>query len=389
MVELLGDAISFRLLAVSMVRKIGYNRYWANSTIELKRESLSLTVTGVWCHFFLGSASSIVHGKSNKSNASPIAVTATHGTQIFIMLSECETVDVMAGSTCEFSDLPRIKTEFERDGFVVVRDFVPTATMELWKKFTRDHFREIFIQLEARGHVDAPKHQVGGGGASDGLVYTMRQGVKNGFREIVMRSPGRFEVSLNHLLGHHSRGKNPVQGLVPPPLDLDDILRSLAEMTPKLLEELSWADCQLHGISYVVSTPGATEQSWHADGGHVDLHKHLPCHCVNVFLPVDDLTAELGPTEFRPGSQYLTRNLVPLMLAAKARKSLRPTCSPLPRRGDALIFDYRVLHRGKANLSTKHRTFLVFTVAKSWFKDVLNFPTRTLYEARQLRPDLS
>jgi ectoine hydroxylase-related dioxygenase (phytanoyl-CoA dioxygenase family) len=202
-----------------------------------------------------------------------------------------------------------------------------------------------------------------------------------------MRSPGRFEVSLNHLLGNHSRGENPVQGLASPPLD--DILRSLAEITPTLLEELSWADCQLLGISYVVSTPGATEQSWHADGGHVDLHKHLPCHCVNVFLPVDDLTAELGPTEFRPGSQYLTRDLVPLMLASKARKLLRPTISPLPCRGDALIFDYRVLHRGKANVSTNHRTFLVFTVAKSWFKDVLNFPTRTLYEAPQLQPILS
>jgi Phytanoyl-CoA dioxygenase (PhyH) len=292
----------------------------------------------------------------------------------------------MVGSTCDF-DMPKIKAEFERDGFVLVPNFVSKQAMEQWKNFTRDHFRETFIKLEARGHVDVPSYRLDQNEASDGLAYTMRQGAKNGFREIVMRSPGRFEVSLNHLLEYNSTEDNSGQGPLSPPLNA--ILRSLADMTPSLLEEPSWADCQIHGISYVVSTPGAAEQSWHADGGHVDLHRHLPCHCVNVFLPVDDLTPELGPTEFRPGSHYLTRNLVPLLLAAKARKSLRPTCSPLPRRGDALIFDYRVLHRGKANLSTSHRTFLVFTVAKSWFKDVLNFPTRTFQESPQLDRSLS
>ena len=47
--------------------------------------------------------------------------------------------------------------------------------------------------------------------------------------------------------------------------------------------------------------PGAGDQAWHSDGAHVSLSKHLPCHVLNVFIPLVDLTLELGPTEFRPG----------------------------------------------------------------------------------------
>ena len=35
------------------------------------------------------------------------------------------------------------------------------------------------------------------------------------------------------------------------------------------------------------------------------------------------------------------------MLLAKLRKTLRPPEAPPIRRGDAVVFDYRVLHRGR------------------------------------------
>lgn len=53
------------------------------------------------------------------------------------------------------------------------------------------------------------------------------------------------------------------------------------------------------------------------------------------------------------------------MIAAKARKELRSPCMPLLDVGDALIFDYRILHRGRANLSkTITRPILVITLAR-------------------------
>ena len=157
-----------------------------------------------------------------------------------------------------------------------------------------------------------------------------------------------------------------------------------------MLGKSSWTDVTICNLSFVVSTPGAPAQAWHADGGHVDLQHHLPCHVLNVFLPLYDYSTswDWGPTELRPGSHYYTRNLAPLMLAAKCRQTLRPTVAPLLAQGNALIFDYRTLHRGLANTRSSlwqsdndknNRVLLVLTVAQPWFRDVLNFPKRSLY----------
>ena len=109
----------------------------------------------------------------------------------------------------------------------------------------------------------------------------------------------------------------------------------------------------------------------------------------------------LGPTEVRPGTHRITRNLAPMMLAAKARKTLRPSVVPEMMMGDALLFDYRILHRGRANISDKNsqqdddgecqcqtisakngrdRPVLVLTFARRWFVDVCNFPKRSIFE---------
>jgi hypothetical protein len=59
----------------------------------------------------------------------------------------------------------------------------------------------------------------------------------------------------------------------------------------------------------------------------------------------------MGPTEFRPGSHVYTRDLTRMMLLAKIKKRLRKTVVPELKCGEALLFDYRILHRGRANLS--------------------------------------
>jgi hypothetical protein len=288
--------------------------------------------------------------------------------------------DVVVGRDDGLEAEKKIKRTFDEDGFVLVRSAVPRSAVAPWSEFVHRHFRRTFVQLHARGHVAAPTHRLGEGGD-----YTMAKGVKNGFREIVMRSPGRFEVSLFSILDQHPRDHSSTEEDGPPPTS--EILSWMAKLIPSLLEEKCWDDCKVCGVSYVTSTPGAQGQSWHADGGHVDLNRHQPCHCLNVFLPLEDVSPDMGPTEFRPGTHYHTRNLAPLLLAAKARKTLRAPTSPLPRAGDALVFDYRVLHRGRANASNRNRTFLVFTIAKPWFADVLNFPRRSLHDSLNPKVD--
>lgn len=86
-------------------------------------------------------------------------------------------------------------------------------------------------------------------------------------------------------------------------------------------------------------------QKWHADGGHLFFHHQLPQgltlppHCINVFYPLVDLTEDNGPTEFRIASHrrdYTSTKDVKFPLLCPA--------------GSAVLFDYRIQHRGRANL---------------------------------------
>jgi len=178
-------------------------------------------------------------------------------------------------------------------------------------------------------------------------------------------------------------------------------------------------DYYICNLSLLVATPGCPTQSWHADGGHTSLTKHEPCHVFNVFIPLVDVPLSMGPTELRPGTHYHTRNLTAMMLLAKARKTLRQPVTPELQLGDALMFDYRILHRGRANMSDivtqdsatgdddvaddndvgesststkteeerradedgcgRHRPVLVITFARRWFVDVCNFPKRSIF----------
>ena len=174
-------------------------------------------------------------------------------------------------------------------------------------------------------------------------------------------------------------------------------------------------DYYICNLSLLVATPGCPTQSWHADGGHTSLTNHEPCHVFNVFIPLVDVPLSMGPTELRPGTHYHTRNLASMMLVAKARKTLRSPVTPELKMGDALVFDYRILHRGRANMGDvvtqdlttddsvdgndvkesttaleeeersaddgcgRHRPVLVITFARRWFVDVCNFPKRSIF----------
>ena len=260
----------------------------------------------------------------------------------------------------------RLKGLFATDGFVVKRRCIPISLLDEWKQCAHIVLDALFQYLHENGHTPFPElYRINeSSGTRD---YAMLQGVKNGFREITMRSPGRYEVALIHI--------NEVLKTGLPALDP---LKSFLSFVPSLLDCASWDEVKLLHLSLVTSTSGSSDQSWHADGGHVNIDKHLPCHCFNIFIPLARVTWEKGPTELRPGTHYFTRNLAPMMLAARARKTLRAPETPLLDEGDVLVFDYRLLHRGRANQSDSNRTILVLTVAKPWFRDVLNFPSRRL-----------
>ena len=260
-----------------------------------------------------------------------------------------------------------LKKLFETDGYIIQRQCIPAQLLDEWKECSQNVIAKIFQRLYEIGDAPFPApSQTSSCGGDD--EYAMKHGVKHGYREIVMRSPGRYEISLLQA--------SETLGIELPSLDL--LKETYLAFVPHLLDATTWDEVQLCHLSLVMSTPGSPEQGWHADGGHVSVHEHLPCHCFNIFIPLTDVTTDKGPTEVRPATHFITRNLAPMMLAAKARKTLQSPIVPVLSVGDILLFDYRLLHRGKANVSDTDRRILVLTVAKPWFKDVLNFPSRSL-----------
>mmetsp|Transcript_20032 Transcript_20032/g.30698 ORF Transcript_20032/g.30698 Transcript_20032/m.30698 type:complete len:303 (-) Transcript_20032:1469-2377(-) len=271
-----------------------------------------------------------------------------------------------------------LQCEFEKDGFICLSSLIDKEGASHIRAGAEQSLQDCWTILHANGHTKFP-HEYRtlvatndddkNGGPGTAKEYALGRGVKHGFKEIVMRHYGRYEMTY----------KCDQQNLIS---SIDDCCCSpyLANVLDSIFHNEKYYMCSM---SIVMASAGAAEQQWHQDGPHLDIARHQPCHCLNVFIPLMDVTLCHGPTELRPGTHYYTRNLASMMLAARAKKTLRDPVLPLLHAGDALIFDYRVLHRGRANLSDEDRPILVMTFAKSWFSDVLNFPKRSMFDVQR------
>ena len=130
-----------------------------------------------------------------------------------------------------------------------------------------------------------------------------------------------------------------------------------------LVRAILGPDACLIATGCILSLPGSASQQWHSDGDHLASECQLPPHCLNVFVPLVDMaTVAVGPTEFTPGThlQWGRRHLGNVALTAAA--------------GDAILFDYRLRHRGLPNkTSDVVRPLVYITYAKPFFKDEANF----------------
>jgi hypothetical protein len=215
-----------------------------------------------------------------------------------------------------------LRDEFETNGFVCLKSAIPSDCIRQLHGAALLHAEYIFEVMSANGHLP------------------MSIGVKHGFREVVLRSPGRYEMSVQnrhwnattqeiiissakdfHAIKtdvtsptssvHHQHHVNNISNLwkkIHEILLLSDSGRRLINLAKSFLlqeegEKGDEGDIYTCNMSVVIAEPGAAEQKWHADGGHLSMTTHLPCHCLNIFLPLVAITEELGPTELRPGKR--------------------------------------------------------------------------------------
>jgi ectoine hydroxylase-related dioxygenase (phytanoyl-CoA dioxygenase family) len=253
--------------------------------------------------------------------------------------SEGNTAEELQVMVEESSD---VAESFRQDGFVIIYDLFDVEVVQA-------------LHVECMSHYDELQELLKNKKLSLGI------GIKHGFKEIVQRHLHRFEI--------------------PYKMDSQSINAAITGCKPLMdaVHAILGDDCHIVNKSLVLSLPGAVDQAWHVDGGHLSITEDLPCHCLNVFLPLVDVQHEDGPTELRLGSQWLTRDLKKQYMRAFLTKKLRGTQAPCLKRGSALLFDYRTLHRGLANTSSRPRPVLVYTFAKPTFKDMLNFPHYTIW----------
>lgn len=191
-------------------------------------------------------------------------------------------------------------------------------------------------------------------------------GSRNGYRELVQRSPGRFDVPMRE------------QDLLP----IWGPLGSTAPEVPWLgrVRAVLGPDATPSFCGVVFSRPGSPAQQWHIDSPH-EAAESRPAHAVNVLLALADIPLAAGPTEVAPGTHLLTNHLqrpwldrddllyqsateiTPAMLSqagAAANAATEPAAQAMAA-GDCLIFDDRILHRGLANASPHERWVAYFS----------------------------
>ena len=134
----------------------------------------------------------------------------------------------------------------------------------------------------------------------------------------------------------------------------------------------------------VLSLPSCGMQYWHSDGVHkgqsadFDSHDAALTHALCVFVPLINLTEETGCTEFWAGSHKYA-----MLLQKGGEQSLPGGTLGLMNKGDALLYDYRTIHRGTANSSQSARPVCYFLYARDGYEDVedQNFRTDSVLDA--------
>ena len=135
----------------------------------------------------------------------------------------------------------------------------------------------------------------------------------------------------------------------------------------ELEEEVLGNDCHCIGMTSWMTGPGRPDQTLHSDGLALELPEEiladsrvrLPIFITTAHYYLDDLTEELGPTAFVPGS-HLSGRRPNGDTTWKGQGEQAIMC----KAGDVVIFRCEVWHKGTANSSDQTRYLLQVHYAK-------------------------
>jgi hypothetical protein len=134
----------------------------------------------------------------------------------------------------------------------------------------------------------------------------------------------------------------------------------------KLLRPLLGGEMHLSNFTAVVAHPGAAQQHPHRDHHHLfaepRIGPSLPIYSINVAVPLIDVDLEMGPTGVWLGSHRWDADKMPT----------GPIMAVPLRRGDCMMLDYRTMHAGLPNRTSRPRPIVYMVYARPWFFDQSN-----------------
>jgi ectoine hydroxylase-related dioxygenase (phytanoyl-CoA dioxygenase family) len=135
-----------------------------------------------------------------------------------------------------------------------------------------------------------------------------------------------------------------------------------------LVRELLGDDVVVGEMGVVITHPGAGPQEAHRDSqflfGGVDIDAAMPPFAMNLLVPLIDVTAEAGTTEYWPGSHRILDEAtataaVPTRLALDA--------------GSVTLHDMRVVHRGGAKAAGPVRPLVYISFHRKWHQETYGY----------------
>lgn len=144
-----------------------------------------------------------------------------------------------------------------------------------------------------------------------------------------------------------------------------------------VLEALLGSGFILNSLGSVAALPGATDQHVHRDHPNIYSlnlgrlpnrsvdHLLMPPFAITMAIPLVALTEETGNTRYWPGTHlsFVDPEDMPAAGGIDFTAEL----------GTCFLFDYRIIHGGRANKSQIIRPLLYNVYSKPWFRDCVNF----------------
>ena len=136
-----------------------------------------------------------------------------------------------------------------------------------------------------------------------------------------------------------------------------------------LLSEVLLPSYVIESIGGFNAMPGASNQNWHVDNEH-QLFSEVPQHppyCLTVSIPLVDCNTVSGCTEFSFRSHHC--------MDVDSDGVRLPGCDnnkdiwPDVKAGSAIIYDPRIIHRGRENKGKTDRPMIHNSYCHPWYKD--------------------